>query len=81
MGVNSPRARGCWTKVEARKIMARLSPNFEKLASPVSALSGGQRQSAAIARAVYSNAHILIMNEPTAAIGPQENQMVAELIT
>ena len=46
----------------------------------MSALSGGQRQSVAIARAVYFNAKILIMDEPTAALGPQETQMVAELI-
>jgi D-xylose transport system ATP-binding protein len=65
---------------ETRKIMARLNPNFQKFAAPVSALSGGQRQSVAIARAVYFNAKILIMDEPTAALGPQETQMVAELI-
>jgi D-xylose transport system ATP-binding protein len=46
----------------------------------VSALSGGQRQSVAIARAVYFNARILIMDEPTAALGPQETQMVSDLI-
>jgi D-xylose transport system ATP-binding protein len=67
-------------EAETRKIMARLNPNFRKFASPVSALSGGQRQSVAIARAVYFNAKILIMDEPTAALGPQETQMVAELI-
>ncbi len=47
---------------------------------PVAALSGGQRQSVAIARAVYFNAKILIMDEPTAALGPQETRMVGELI-
>ena len=67
-------------EAETRKIMARLNPNFKKFKVPVSALSGGQRQSVAIARAVYFNAKILIMDEPTAALGPHETQMVAELI-
>jgi D-xylose transport system ATP-binding protein len=67
-------------EAETRKIMARLNPNFRKFNVPVSALSGGQRQSVAIARAVYFNAKILIMDEPTAALGPAETQMVAELI-
>ncbi|WP_353474467.1 ATP-binding cassette domain-containing protein [Salipiger sp. H15] len=67
-------------EAETRKIMARLNPNFRKFQDPVKALSGGQRQSVAIARAVYFNARILIMDEPTAALGPQETQMVAELI-
>jgi D-xylose transport system ATP-binding protein len=67
-------------EAEAREIMARLNPNFQKFNDPVSALSGGQRQSVAIARAVYFNAQILIMDEPTAALGPHETQMVSELI-
>ncbi len=67
-------------EAECRKIMGRLNPNFQKFNEPVSALSGGQRQSVAIARAVYFNARILIMDEPTAALGPHETQMVADLI-
>ncbi|WP_270727260.1 ATP-binding cassette domain-containing protein [Shimia sp. Alg240-R146] len=67
-------------EAETRKIMAKLNPNFQKFAEPVSALSGGQRQSVAIARAVYFDAKILIMDEPTAALGPHETQMVSELI-
>ncbi|WP_370252195.1 ATP-binding cassette domain-containing protein [Nioella sp.] len=67
-------------EAETREIMGRLNPNFQKFSAPVSALSGGQRQSVAIARAVYFNAKILIMDEPTAALGPHETQMVAELI-
>ena len=67
-------------EAETRTIMGRLNPNFQKFNAPVRALSGGQRQSVAIARAVYFNARILIMDEPTAALGPQETQMVSELI-
>ena len=67
-------------EAETRKIMARLTPNFKKISEPVSALSGGQRQSVAIARAVYFNAKILIMDEPTAALGVHESKMVADLI-
>ncbi|MBV7408328.1 ATP-binding cassette domain-containing protein [Maritimibacter sp. DP1N21-5] len=67
-------------EAECRKIMGRLNPNFRKFKDPVSALSGGQRQSVAIARAVYFDARILIMDEPTAALGPHETQMVADLI-
>ncbi|MCY4336386.1 MAG: ATP-binding cassette domain-containing protein [Litoreibacter sp.] len=67
-------------EAETKKIMARLNPNFKKLSEPVSALSGGQRQSVAIARAVYFNAKILIMDEPTAALGVHETKMVADLI-
>ena len=67
-------------EAETRKIMGQLNPNFQNFSSPVSALSGGQRQSVAIARAVYFNAKILIMDEPTAALGPHETQMVADLI-
>ncbi|CAN5667371.1 ATP-binding cassette domain-containing protein [soil metagenome] len=67
-------------EAETRRIMARLNPNFQKFKAPVKALSGGQRQSVAIARAVYFNARILIIDEPTAALGVKETQMVAELI-
>ncbi len=65
---------------EARKVMGRLNPRFEKFKDPVKALSGGQRQSVAIARAILFNARILIMDEPTAALGPEETAQVADLI-
>lgn len=62
------------------KVMRRLNPNFKNFKDPVSALSGGQRQSVAIARTLQFNARIIIMDEPTAALGPHETQMVGELI-
>ncbi|MEF2552527.1 ATP-binding cassette domain-containing protein [Aurantimonas sp. A2-1-M11] len=67
-------------EAEARKVMGRLNPNFQRFKDPVKALSGGQRQSVAIARAILFNAKILIMDEPTAALGPQETAQVGELI-
>lgn len=65
---------------ETRKVMHRLNPNFRRFKEPVIKLSGGQRQSVAIARAIHFNARILIMDEPTAALGPQETAQVGELI-
>ena len=65
---------------ETRKVMARLNPHFRRFKDPVRALAGGQRQSVAIARAIHFDARILIMHEPTAALGPAETQQVAELV-
>ena len=62
------------------RVMARLNPRFTNLKTAVKSLSGGQRQSVAIARAVHFNAKILIMDEPTAALGPAETEQVRELI-
>jgi D-xylose transport system ATP-binding protein len=63
-----------------RKVMGRLNPRFRNFKVPVMSLSGGQRQSVAIARAVEFNARILIMDEPTAALGPAETAQVRELV-
>ncbi|MFZ9706242.1 MAG: ATP-binding cassette domain-containing protein [Ilumatobacteraceae bacterium] len=63
-----------------RDVMKRLNPRFKNLNTAVRSLSGGQRQSVAIARAVHFNAKILIMDEPTAALGPAETEQVRELI-
>jgi len=63
-----------------RKVMGRLNPNFKRFAIPVKFLSGGQRQSVAIARAVHFDAKVLIMDEPTAALGPAETAQVRDLI-
>jgi D-xylose transport system ATP-binding protein len=63
-----------------RKVMGRLNPNFTRFAMAVKSLSGGQRQAVAIARAVHFNAKILIMDEPTAALGPAETAQVRDLI-
>ena len=64
---------------ETKEALRQLNPNFKNLKDPVSKLSGGQRQVIAIARAIYFQAKVLIMDEPTAALGPSETAMVADL--
>jgi D-xylose transport system ATP-binding protein len=65
---------------DARKVFSRLNKNFKNVRTPVRRLSGGQRQVVAISRAIYFNAKILIMDEPTAALGPEETAMVGNLV-
>lgn len=67
-------------EAKTREVIGKLNPNFQSFKLPVKELSGGQRQSVAIARAVLFNARILIMDEPTAALGPQESAGVGNLI-
>jgi len=67
-------------EAEARSVMGRLNPHFRRFKEPVKALSGGQRQAVAIARAILFNARILIMDEPTAALGPQETAQVGDIV-
>ncbi|RKP53681.1 ATP-binding cassette domain-containing protein [Pararobbsia silviterrae] len=67
----------------ARDVLERLDITIpeHKLRGPVKMLSGGQRQAIAIGRAIYWNARLLIMDEPTAALGVPEQRKVMELIT
>ena len=67
-------------EIEARKVLDRLRVKIPSLRVPVQNMSGGQRQTVAIARAVYFKAKVLIMDEPTAALGPEETSKVSELI-
>ena len=60
--------------------MALLDFHVSRIDAPVSNFSGGQRQAVAIGRAVYWNAQILIMDEPTAALGVPEQRKVISLI-
>lgn len=57
-----------------------LNPNFTDIARPVRQMSGGQRQAIAIARAIHFDVRLLIMDEPTAALGPHETAQVGALI-
>jgi simple sugar transport system ATP-binding protein len=73
--------RGLMRRV-AREVLERLDIEIpeRKLGRPVQMLSGGQRQAIAIGRAIYWNARVLIMDEPTAALGVPEQRKVMELI-
>jgi D-xylose transport system ATP-binding protein len=65
---------------EARALLARLKINVPEVRLPVRAMSGGQRQCVAIARTVYFNARVVILDEPTAALGVQETEKVHALV-
>ena len=66
--------------LQAATALAKLNPNFTNIERPVREMSGGQRQTIAIARAIHFNVRLLIMDEPTAALGPHETAQVEELI-
>ena len=65
---------------EAAAGLAALDIHFPTLTQPIESLSGGQRQAVAIARAIYWNARLMIMDEPTNNLGVPEQQKVLELI-
>ena len=64
----------------ARELLGRLKINIPSTRQKVRAMSGGQRQSIAIARCVCFNARVVILDEPTAALGVEETRKVYALI-
>ena len=64
----------------AQETMGLLDFHTSRLDAPVAAFSGGQRQAVAIGRAIYWNAKLLIMDEPTAALGVPEQRRVLNLV-
>ena len=65
---------------ESAAHMAALQINVGSVAQPVETLSGGQRQGVAVARSAAFARHVIIMDEPTAALGVRESGMVLDLI-
>ncbi|MFI5013165.1 MAG: ATP-binding cassette domain-containing protein [Hyphomicrobiales bacterium] len=65
---------------EARTYLGRLSIEIDDMNRPVERLSGGQRQAVAISRALRWNADLIIMDEPTAALGVKETSQVLDLV-
>jgi simple sugar transport system ATP-binding protein len=65
---------------ETRKALDEIGVNFPRLNVPVARLSGGQRQAIAIARTVHSDADIILLDEPLAAMGAKEGAMILDLV-
>ena len=65
---------------ESKKVLKRLEIEIPSLRNLIKNLSGGQRQAVAIGRSIYWNAKLLILDEPTAALGVQEQRKVLDLV-
>jgi ABC-type sugar transport system ATPase subunit len=67
-------------RAEAVKVLDRLDIHIPSLKQKLVYLSGGQRQAVAIARAIYWNARLVVMDEPTAALGVPEQRKVLSMV-
>lgn len=65
---------------ESKKVLNNLEIEIPSLRNKIKMLSGGQRQAIAVARSIYWNAKLLIMDEPTAALGIAEQKKVLSLV-
>jgi ABC-type sugar transport system ATPase subunit len=67
-------------KREARRALDEIGVNIPRIDVPVAKLSGGQRQAIAVARTVNSDADIILLDEPLAAMGAKEGAMILDLV-
>lgn len=81
---NELKARGILDEVEmerrARELLATLSIRIPSVRIPVASLSGGQRQTVAIARSLLGDPKVVILDEPTAALGVEQTAQVLDLV-
>ena len=64
----------------AKEQLKEMGVNIPSVDVEISKLSGGQRQAIAVARSVYANAKVLLLDEPTAAMGVRESAMILDVI-
>jgi ABC-type sugar transport system ATPase subunit len=67
-------------QAETRAALDEIGVNVPRLNVPVARLSGGQRQAIAVARTVHSDAEIILLDEPLAAMGAKEGAMILDLV-
>jgi simple sugar transport system ATP-binding protein len=67
-------------RVQARRLLARLGIQIASVDVPVGRLSGGERQAVAVARSINSDAQILLLDEPTAALGARQSAIILNAI-